>query len=245
MVSGQPVCVYAMQKLKRNSTTLLIAMCIGIALALYGCYVQARSQSNPHYTSTIATATHWLYNNLGKKIMHPSALLRNCNGFSRGGESMSKARGFGHMCSYVLMRFLIKPMVQYSGIMNGMINIVQIILLKVYCKSVPVTDVIIALSGVGFAISMLCLIGSIINCKLMCFSCLGIHHLFIIFYGLRRRQIIKNLLCPTENTGSGNSNNSSSCSTGSGTNHQGMVFGQHSSIPKSGSSGIRHRQPRS
>lgn len=228
--TSRPVCVYAMAGLKRNSTKLLITMCIGIALALYGCYVQARSQSNPTYMPSISMATRWLYTSLGNTLAHPTHMMKGCN-----------HKATKQTVPHFLMRHLVKPIVQYSGLINGMINLTQIILLKVYCRSVKATNVMIAMSAVGFIISMICMGGAYATCRLMCISCLGIHHLVIIYYANCRRRIIQNILCPPNNTNEG------ACTYGSqgggGGSTQGKIFGNTSAQNKSGSD-IRRRSGR-
>lgn len=190
----RPVCNQALGGLKRNSTKLLITMCIGIALALYGVYVQARSQSNPNYMPTISIASHWIYKAIGKQsIKHPVQMLTGC--FSK-----QLAKGSTY---HVFMQYFVLPIVHVSGIINGMVNLVQIVLLKVYCRNIWATNVTIGLSAFGFIISMICLCGSYASCKLMCISCLGIHHMVIIYLALRRRNILENLNCPPNNTSDG------------------------------------------
>lgn len=194
----RPICQYAMATLKKNSTRLLITMCIGLALAMYGIYVTNRGHSNPHYMPTISVAGHWLYNMFGQKILYPSNILKPCT-----------KNTFTQTVPHFLMRALIKPIVHYSGLVNGLINIVQIVLLKVYCSNMMATNAIIALSATGWLISMVCLFGAFATCKLMCISCLGIQHKVIIYLAWRRRAIIQNMFCPplksgsTNNTGAG------------------------------------------
>lgn len=200
--NGRPVCVYALAGFKKNTTKLMVVMCIGIALALYGVYVQARSSSNPNYMPTITLATNWLYNNIGQRIVHPSYLLNGCNG-----KQLVK-QSFGSL----MMHRFVYPVTRYSGLFNGFINLVQIVLLKVCYKSLAGVDAIVGLSAAGLAISFVCLIGSFAYCKLMCISCLGIHHVVIIYLAIRRRRILNNILCPTANVNEG-----STCTFGSST----------------------------
>lgn len=190
--SGRPVCIYAEAALKRNGTKLLIVMCVGLALALYGIYVQARSRSNPQYMPTITVATHWFYNSVANRFNIPSAsYMTGCGGNNKG----RILRRFPH----VVWRFMVKPMTKHSGFFNGIIGIIQIALLRMCPMSLKATDAIIALSGIGFVISMICLFGAVISCKLMCISCLGIHHMVIIYMAARRRKIVQNILCPPAN----------------------------------------------
>lgn len=181
---SRPVCQYAVAGLKKNSTKLLIAMCVGIALALYGAYVQSRTHADPNYLSTLSMATHWAKDLVGAKMA--SRLIKACV------QTPAMKRTVPHF----MMRMLVHPIVHYSAIMSGFINVAQIILLKVYCKSVPVTNVIIALSAIGLVLSAVCMVGAFAACKTMCITCLGIHHCFIIYYAVRRRIFIKNMLCP-------------------------------------------------
>lgn len=203
-------CAAALNGLKRNSTKLLITMCIGIALAFYGVYVQARSQSNPSYMPTISIASHWIYKAIGKQaIKHPTHMLTGC--FNK---QLAKGGSFN-----ALMHYLVMPIVHFSGIINGITNIIQIVLLKVYCRDICATNVTIGLSVFGFIISMICLSGSYASCKLMCISCLGIHHMVIIYLALRRRNILMNIECPQSNTSEG------ACTYGRPSGKSGMVFG--------------------
>lgn len=194
---ARPVCVYTMASLKKNSTKLLVLMCIGIALALYGIYVQARSQSNPNYMPTLTLATHWLYHNVGQRIAHPSTLLTgtNCGALRQQAAKGSVGR--------LLMSRFVAPVTRYSGIMNGFINVLQILLLMVYGRSVMGADAIMGLSAFGLVVSAICLVGSFAVCKLMCISCLGIHHIVIIYLALRRRRLLSNIFCPSGGAPSG------------------------------------------
>ena len=188
-------------------------MCIGIALALHGMYVQSRRHTNPAYVPSTTIATRWLYDKIGSKVMHPSSMLSgNCN-----------AKGkFKQTVPHFLMRAILQPVVHYSGYLNAFINLAQIVLLKVYYKNLNATNTIIALSVAGWIISFFCLSGALATCKLMCLSCLGIHHLLIIYLACRRRKIVKNIWCPSETS---NSSTSSSCNSG-GTS--GKIFGNAS-----------------
>lgn len=192
----RPTCVYALAGLKRNETRLMIVMCVGIALALYGVYIQARSQSNPSYMPTISVATSWLYESLGHRLNHPTSMFASCQGKQ---AKTTVPASFGHF----LLHKLIEPVTHYSGIINGTINVIQIAILKVYSKSLTGTDAIIGLSSFGMVVSMICLLGSFASCKLMCISCLGIHHIVIIYLAIRRRRMLKNILCPTANINEG------------------------------------------
>lgn len=191
-LSGRPVCIYAEAALKRNGTKLLIVMCIGLALALYGLYVTARTSSNPHYMPTITVATHWFYTSVANKLHIPgTSYWTGCGGNQKG----RLLRRFPQM----LWRFMVKPMTKHSGFFNGLIHIGQIALLRMHPMNLKATDAIIALSAIGFVISMVCLFGAAISCKLMCISCLGIHHMVIIYLAARRRKIVQNILCPPAN----------------------------------------------
>lgn len=198
-----------MGTLKKNSTKLLITMCIGLALAMYGIYVTNRGHANPNYMPTIsvplARAGHWLYDIFGHKLFHPASLIKPC----------SKST-FKQTVPHFLMRALIKPIVHYSGLVNGLINIVQIILLKLYCSNMMATNAIIALSATGWLISMVCLFGAFATCKLMCISCLGIQHKVIIYLAWRRLSIIKNIFCPPINGTTGSSSSASNNSSSGG-----------------------------
>lgn len=165
-----------------------------------------RGHSNPHFMPTISVAGHWLYNMFGQKILHPTSILKPC----------AKST-FKQTVPHFLMRALIKPVVHYSGLVNGLINIMQIILLKLYCSNLMATNAIIALSATGWLISMVCLFGAFATCKLMCISCLGIQHKIIIYLAWRRRAIIQNMFCPPINGSGGTSvgrDNASSDSKG-------------------------------
>lgn len=197
---SRPICVYALAGLKRNSTKLLVVMCIGIGLALYGIYIGVRSQTNPNYQPTITVAANWLYQSVGQKTANSGYFMNGC----RNKQSFKPT--FGHL----LMSNFVYPISRYSGILNGSINVAQIILLKVFCKSFSGTDAIIGLSAIGLIISMICLVGSFAFCKLICISCLGIHHIVIIYLAIRRRRMLKNILCPPQNINEG----ASSCSFG-------------------------------
>lgn len=204
------ICSQAMSGLKRNSTKLLITMCVGIALAMYGVYVQARSESNPSYMPSISIASHWLYKTIGKQTLkHPGQMLSGC--FNK---QVARAT-----TSHFLMRNFILPIVHTSGIMNGLINLIQIILLKVYWREIFAANVTIALSATGFAISMLCLYGAYASCKLMCISCLGIHHLIIIYLACCRGKILQNIYCPETISNQG------ACNFGKTSGTTGRIFG--------------------
>lgn len=200
--SNRPICIYAEAALKKNGTKLLVVISIGIALALYGVYVQARSRSNPHYMPTITIATHWFYTSVASRFPIPGASYMNGCGNKYGG-------GMRQRLPHALWRFFVSPIVKNSGFINGMINVVQIALLKMYCCSLKATDAIIALSAIGWLVSMICLFGAFASCKLMCISCLGVHHLAIIYLAVRRRKIVQNILCPQPNV-------SQSCTFGVG-----------------------------
>lgn len=191
----RPVCVYAMSGLKRNSTKLMVVMCIGIAFALYGVFVQTRAHhASHHYMPKVATvASSWLYHNVGQHLMSPSFLKTGgtCNAERRAAMRHSFAR--------LIMTRFVYPTMRYSGIINGLINLIQIILLKVYCKSVCSCDAITGLSVVGLIVSMICLWGSVVGCRLMCISCLGIHHMIIMYFAIKRRRMVQNMLCPPAN----------------------------------------------
>lgn len=207
---ARPICAQAMSGLKRNSTRLLITMCIGIALAMYGVYVQARSESNPSYMPAVSIASHWLYKAIGKETLkHPGQMLSGC--FNK---QVLKATG-----PRFLMRNFILPIVHTSGIINGSINLIQIILLKVYWREMFATYVTIGLSATGFVISMLCLYGAYASCKLMCISCLGIHHVIIIYLALWRGKILQNIHCPDNNSSLG------PCNYGKTSGTTGRIFG--------------------
>lgn len=228
MANERPVCVYAMAALQRNSTRLMIMMCVGVALALCGVYIQTRMQSNPNYTPTIAVATKWFYAILGRRLVNSSRLLRGCT------NELSDS--FKPTVGKLLMHRFIYPITRYSGLMNGTINLVQIILLKVYCKSFTGTHSIIALSALGAGISLLCLIGSFVACKMMCLSCLGIHHGAIIYLAMNRCRILKNVLCPTENV------NASGCTFGPGnsTSSSNSITAIRANSNDSATTAIRH-----
>lgn len=207
MVEHQPICLFAKQALRKNSTKLLVAMCVGIALSVYGIYVHSRSHSNPGYESNIAVASHWLFN-VANKIIHPTTMLNGCKTSQKATAAMGVGKQAGMLKMRLILNFimqmLIEPMTHYAGPINVGINLIQIILLKIFCKSKPATTAIIVLSGIGFCVSMFCFIGSMASCKLMCISCLGIHHMFIIYYGLARNRIIKGMLCPPQQANSNN-----------------------------------------
>lgn len=188
--TNRPICIYAEAALKKNGLKLLVVICIGIALALYGVYVQARRSSNPHYVPTITVATHWFYTSVASRFPVPGATYMNGCG---------NKYGMRHRLPHALWRYFVGPIVKNSGFINGMINVVQIALLKMYCSSIRATDAIISLSAIGWIISMICLFGSFASCKLMCISCLGVHHLVVIYLAVRRRKIIQNMLCPQAN----------------------------------------------
>lgn len=182
-LDSRPVCQFAVADLKKNSTKLLIAMCVGIGLALYGGYVQSRTHSDPSYMSTLSMVSHWMSSLVGSKMA--GRLMQAC-----AKAPMKQA------VPNLMMRSVVHPVVHYSAIMSGFINLTQIILLKVYCKSVVITNVIIGLSAAGLVLSAICMVGSFATCKTMCLTCLGIHHCFIIYYAMLRRRTIKNMQCP-------------------------------------------------
>lgn len=218
----QPMCVYAKANLKRNSTKLLVAMCIGIALALYGGYVATRMRTNDRYVPTISAATHWLGNRIGHSFKYPMEILKatGCNTKSHHMYSRPPLTA-----GQWFVKNMVRPFVSISGLINGLLNIGQMILLKVYCMSVPACNGIIAMSAIGLAISLLAMIGSIITCKLMCLSCLGIHHGFIIYFAMKRRIIIQNMLCPPGAAGSGGASSGACPSGGSGPGSQSSTSG--------------------
>lgn len=217
------LCVYAMSSLKKNSTRLLVVMCIGIALGAYGIYVQARSHSNVSYVPSITMATRWMAERVGYKMMHPSQMMKAC-GMAKGAANMAKHSG--GLCHF-MMRFLVNPIVSNSGMMNLMINVAQIILLKVYCRSIMATDVMIAMSVLGLIISMICMFGSFATCKLMCISCLGLQHMAIIYFSFCRRKILQNMLCGISNNQS--SFGSRACPSGSNNSTSSNVASSSSS----------------
>lgn len=186
----RPICVNAMPNLRRNSTRLMVVMCIGIALSLYGVYIQTRSSSNLNYSPSVSVASSWLYHNVGQHLMSPSFLT---NGGSCVRDRAPNRPTFAQLFMY---RF-VHPTMRYSAIVNGLINVSQILLLKVYCKSLSGTDTIIGLSAFGIGISLICLIGSFAFCRLMCISCLCIHHIVIIYLAVMRRRMVQGLTCPT------------------------------------------------
>jgi hypothetical protein len=188
----RPICVYAMPNIKRNSTRLMIVMSIGIALALFGVYVQARNRSNPQYMPSVSLVSGWLYHNVGH-LMSPSFFMdgASCNRAARQlpPSLRPSSRSF--------MQRFIYPVMRCSAILNGLINVAQILLLKIYCKSVCGTNIIIGLSAIGVVISAICLIGSFATCRLMCLSCLGIHHVVIMYLAAKRRRMLQSFICPT------------------------------------------------
>lgn len=188
----RPVCVYAIAGLRRNSNRLMIVMCIGIAFALYGVYVGMRHHSNPSYVPSVSAASSWLYNNVGQLIMKPKFLKTGVS-CTRGGSYTKNT--FGHL----LMRRFVYPTMRYSGLLNGLINLAQIAILRMYSKSVCATDTIIGLSAFGLVVSFICLVGSFASCRLMCISCLGIHHKVIIYLAAQRRRMVQSILCPSSN----------------------------------------------
>lgn len=200
MVSEQRnVCVYAKANLKQNSTKLLVAMCVGIALALYGCYVRSQSKVDPHYMPSVSVAIHWLNEKITNNVGNPMNMLkRNCH---------SKAPKYN--ASHILSRYVLAPFVSNSGILNGLINVGQIILLKVWCSSIPATNAIMGLSVLGLVVSGVCVVSAFASCKLMCLSCLGIHHIAIIYLAIIRNRILCNIHCPPANT------NPAACTFGS------------------------------
>lgn len=192
MTIDRPVCIYALNGLKKNSTQLLITICIGLALSLYGIYVQARS-SSPGYRSSIATASNWLMDTISHKLAYSASMLAGCH---------SKAH-LKRAVPTFFSRYLIRPVIYKSGFMNAIISLVQMVLLKLYCRNIKATSSIIALSCVGICISAVCFFGALATCKTVCISCLSIHHGFVIYFALRRRAIISNMLCPPGNTNEG------------------------------------------
>lgn len=212
------ICVIARGELKKNSNRLLVAMCIGIALALYGCYVSTRSQSNPHYMPQTSMAVHWLNGKFGKILDNPIKMLKNCNN-----KHSKQTHTHSKLHSHNLINYVLHGFANHSGIINGIINLVQIMILKMYCSSIQATDVILGLSTFGLLVSLLCIIGSFASCKLMCLSCLGIHHAFIIYFVVCRRKILTNALCPIQTQ--------TTCAFGSSTN-----YGNSRVDPKSSSS---------
>lgn len=189
MVSEQRnVCVYAKASLKQNSTKLLVAMCVGIVLALYGCYVRSQSKVDPHYMPSVSVAVHWLNDRITNNVGNPMNMLkRNC--------PPTKSPKFS-AASHVLGRYVWGPFVSNSSILNGMINIGQIILLKVWCSSIRATNAIMGLSVLGLVVSAVCVVSAFASCKLMCLSCLGIHHIAIIYLAIIRNRILANIFCP-------------------------------------------------
>lgn len=185
----RPICVYAKANLKRNSTRLMVAMCIGIMLAIYGAYVSSRMRNNERYMPTLSSAGNWLNKRFMDSFGNPMSI------FSLNCMNIKQARA--KSAAAWVMSNMIKPFVNQSGLLNGLINVTQIILIKVYCMSIPVTDAVIGLSIAGLFVSILCLVGSFLSCKMMCLTCLGIHHALIIYFGLQRRCILTNMLCPT------------------------------------------------
>lgn len=213
----RPICVYAAANLRKNSTRLLIAMCIGIALAMYGAYVQIRSHSNPAYAPSIVTAGKMVHKMLTSTWVGSRTLMSGCNSGSGGSRGT-----FRHVAPKYLMQNVLKPIVHYSGIVNGCFNIIQIILLKVCCRSIRATNGIIALSVVGSIMSMVCMVGAYTTCKVMCISCLGIHHIAIVYLAVRRRKMLMNMLCPAESSSPNNNTLTSSTSI------SGRIFGPSS-----------------
>lgn len=207
---ARPICGNAVLALKKNSTKLLVTMCIGIGLAMYGIYVQSRTQSNPSYAPTISVATNWLHGYIGNGLINTGML--GCNG--KSGAMKASAPNF-------MVRSFVNPIVRYSGWINGFIHIIQIILLKIFCRSIKGTDGIIALSAIGLLTSVICLGGAFASCKMMCISCLGVQHIFIIYFAIRRRAVIQNIHCPQNFSAS-----SGSCTMG---NSGGMIFGNRNS----------------
>lgn len=193
--TGRPVCVYAKAALKRNGTRMMLIMCIGIALALYGGYVANRMRANSRYMPAMSAASHWLNSRLAQTIGYPMSM------FGSSGNCDPRFGSFKEVGRVWVMNKLIKPIVASSGFINGIVNVTQIILLKVYCSSVKATDAIIGLSIVGLVVSIICLVGSFFTCKMMCLSCVGIHHGLIIYLGMKRRQIQYNIMCPSELAG--------------------------------------------
>lgn len=179
-------CVYARNNLRKNSNKLLVAMCIGIALALYGCYVQARARIHSNQVHSMNGASHWM----NERLLKPMNQWRGaCSGSQNNGAHHNAA-------SRVVMEYMVRPFIAQSGLINGLINVIQIVLLKLYCSSLPATNAIVALSVVGLCLSLVCLIGALATCKMMCVSCLGLHHAAIIWFALQRRAIFRSMLCP-------------------------------------------------
>lgn len=193
VVEARPICVYAKQNLKRNSTKLIIVMCFGIALALYGIYIQSKSRVNPSYFTTMSMASHWLYNRIGQRLLHPLS-YRPSAYFGQCGDPQR---------SMFVMRYVFKPVAACTSLLNALINLTQIILLKVYCSNVRATKAIIGLSAFGLVLGFFCIVGSFATCKLMCITCLGVHHMIIMYLANKRRHIINNMLCPVENVSTG------------------------------------------
>lgn len=190
MSENRQICVYAAASLKQNSTNLLIAMCCGIGLALYGCHVASQMSSNPTYIPSTSIAIHWLNDKLATSLGNPMNLIKgNCNVKQ---HSRYVADGF---------IYILKLFATYSGLMNGIINLAQILLLKMKGYDMIATNIIVSLSVLGILVSLMCIMGSYATCKIVCLSCIGLHHGFIIYYGLRRRKMLSNLVCPsTEGT---------------------------------------------
>lgn len=215
--ANRPICVYALANLKRNSTRLLIAMCIGIGLALYGAYVASRMRSSVRYTPTIQAATSWFNERLAHTLGHPMSKLTGGASCSAGQTNQALYRTPLTRSKWILDK-IVRPFVTSSGLINLLINISQIVLLKIYSMSGPACDAIVGLSIGGLVVSGMCMFGALMTCKTMCLSCLGIHHAVIIYFALKRRTIIHSMLCPSGPGSTGNSNNNtSSSSTGTNT----------------------------
>lgn len=192
MTVDRPICTYALASLKKNSTHLLIAICIGLALSLYGIYVQARSV-NPAYKSSLNMASSWMIQAISDKFMNPAKLFYNC---------YAKATAKRSVPSF-FSRYMIRPIIYKSGLMNAAISITQIVLLKLYCRSVRAATTIVILSALGVLISGICFFGTLASCKAICISCLSFHHGVVIYLAMRRRNMIGNMLCPPANTNEG------------------------------------------
>lgn len=225
MTASSTPCVYAVANLKRNSTRLVVAMCIGIVVSLYAIYLQARVSAG--YDLYITKACHWLMQHMGVKsasLSSSAANGGNCWTKTACAKTGSRLNPFAAMYHHPtsglhrIMRRLAMPMVSCTTLLNGLINAIQIIVLKVCCKSIAGTNAIIGMSAFGMVLSSICMISSMFSCcKLLCLSCFSLQHVAIIYFACRRRCIIRNMMCPSENlqppAGSGCSFLSSSASS--------------------------------
>jgi len=194
--TGRAGCVYTQLELNKNRCKMLWFMCIGIAIALYGIYVQARSASNPSYSPSLEVASSWMYHNVVHKVAQPTSWFRDILAGCGHHASQTIKKDSGGLGSMIMNRLML-PAVRYSGMANGMIHVLQICFLLSSPKSTRAAEVILAFSSLGLLVSALCLGGAMAHCRLIGFTCLGVHHMVIMWLAWGRRLLLKGANCPS------------------------------------------------